>query len=289
MVQRKSLRLLSASMSIIISIAFCLITIHTADAPNYIVKYFIGPIFVYIPFFILLIAVIIYNLNMYIIKNKQFKILTAVLICIVIVYYMVCFSLIGYYNFRYHDKIFDIKNISPQVVNNIFFENIQNLKSENIQDSSYVWGDSLLIEYSDNYDIKHEEITDSIYVDIYCLDNFVFSEKIKNKIKKTYFYSEYAYNMANTEFDNNSIVTGEKKDVSFQYCCITATNNAVLKNNTYFTVLLEDDNSVFLISIRAYQKERTTIDIEREIDSIMALTNCLWNETQGNSSSESND
>lgn len=111
---------------------------------------------------------------------------------------------------------------------------------------------------------------------MYCFDNFIFSEKIKNKINKTYFHSEYAYSIANTEFDDSDVIVGETNDVSFQYCYVTTTNNGKLNQSTYFTVLLEDDNSVFLISIIANQKERTIIDVTKEIDYIIELTNRLW-------------
>lgn len=281
MVQRKSIKYVFIIALSIVLISFCMASIYTAEAPSYIVRYFIGPIFIYIPFSILLIATVTYLLNIYIIKNKCLKALAVALTCIPIVYYIVCFSLVGYYNITNNDKLFNIKNIPQQTVENIFFKNIKDVNTGYVQVTSYAWKNSLLIECSSDYDIEQEKITDSICVDMYCFDNFVFSEKIKNKIKKTYFYSEYAYNMANTEFDNNSIIVGEKNDVSFQYCYITATNNAVLKNNTYFTVLLEDSDSVFLISIRAYQREKTEIDVEKEIDSILKQTTSLWNKTEG--------
>lgn len=276
MVQRKSIKILPAAVSFVVLINLCMIIIHVADAPSYIVRYFIGPILAYIPFSFVLIAIVTYNLNTYIIKSKHFKILTVVLTCIIILYYIVCFSLIGYYNIRNHDKLSDIKNIPQQAVNNIFFENIKDITIGNAQDTSYTWNDSLLIEYSNDYKIEQEEITDSIYVDMYCFDNFMFSEKIKNKINNTYFHSEYAYSIANTEFDDSDVIVGETNDVSFQYCYVTTTNNGKLNQSTYFTVLLEDDNSVFLISIIANQKERTIIDVTKEIDYIIELTNRLW-------------
>lgn len=281
MVQRKPIKCVFTIALFIVLISFCMISFQTAEAPSYIVRYFIGPIFVYIPFLVLLIATVTYLLNIYIIKNKYLKILAVVLTCIPIVYYIVCFSLVGYYNITNHDKLFNIKNIPQQTVNNIFFENIKDVKTGYVQGTSYAWKNSLLIECSSDYDIEQEKITDSICVDMYCFDNYVFSEKIKNKIKKMYFHSEYAYSIADIEFDGDNIVAGEKNDVSFQYCYITATNNGVLKNTTYFTVLLEDDDSVFLISIRAYQKERTKFDVEKEIDNIMEQTSSLWERQSG--------
>lgn len=122
MVQRKSIKILPAAVSFVVLINLCMIIIHVADAPSYIVRYFIGPILAYIPFSFVLIAIVTYNLNTYIIKSKHFKILTVVLTCIIILYYIVCFSLIGYYNIRNHDKLSDIKNIPQQAVNNIFLK-----------------------------------------------------------------------------------------------------------------------------------------------------------------------
>ncbi len=281
MVQRKSIKCVFTIALFIVLISFCMISIHTAEAPSYIVRYFIGPVFVYIPFSVLLIGTVVYLISIYIIKNKYLKILAVILTCIPIVYYIVCFSLVGYYNVTNHDKLSNIKNIPQQTVNNIFFENIKDVKTGLVQGTSYAWKDSLLIESYNDYDIEQEKITDSICVDMYCFDNYIFSEKIKNKINKMYFHSEYAYSVADIEFDDDNIVVGEKNDVSFQYCYIIATNNGVLKNTTYFTVLLEDDDSVFLISIRAYQREKTKIDIEKEIDNILEQTKHLWNKTEG--------
>lgn len=279
MVERKSMKYIITIGAIVILIFSNIAFVSITDSPSYIVNYFINPIFLYLPMIVFDIAVILCIIILLIKKRRFLKIIAIILVCVLMMYWGVCFSILTHSKTNNYNKLCDLQSISKQIIDSIFSEYSNGIDLDYEQDTSYAFCDSLLFESSDTYDIKANENSGSCFIDIYCFDNYpiLCSEKSISKLENTYFHSEYAYSLSNSVFGKDDIVSGVKDGVAYQYCCIVTTNDESLKNDIYFSVLLQDDNSVFLVSVLIHQKEYMDVNVEKELENILIFTEQLWN------------
>lgn len=279
MVKRKSIEYTIGFGVIVILIFLNIIFINITDSPSYVVNYFINPIFLYVPIIAFDITIILCIITLLVKKRKFLKIIAITLTCVLLVYWVACFSILVHSKATNYDKLYNLQNISKQIGDSIFSEYSNEIELDYEQDTSYAFCDSLLFESSDTYDIEANENSGSCFIDIYCFDNYpiLCSEKFTSKLEKTYFNSEYAYSLSNRVFGKDDIVFGVKDGVAYQYCCIVTTNDEALKNNIYFSMLLQDDNSVLLVSVLIHQKEYMDVNVEKELENILISTEQLWN------------
>ena len=278
MVKRKPIEYVICLIVIVILVVFNIILSNISNSPSYVVKYFINPVFLYIPIMAFDIAVILCIINFLNKKYNSMKIIAIAFVSIVIVYLTVCFSTLVHSKTKSFDELYYLKSVSKQICDSLFGEYNNEIEEDYRQDTLYAFGDSLLFETSNTYDIKSSENSGSCFIDILCFDNYPVwkRQKLINQLENTYFYSEYAYSLSNRVFNEDDIFSGAKEDVLYQYCCIRSTNDEVLKNSIYFSMLLEDSNSVFLVSILIHQKEYMDVNVEKALENILITTEQLW-------------
>lgn len=230
---------------------------------DYIQVYFINPFLVYIPLAIVAVSAVFYIIYLFAEDGKDFKRLSVIGLCVVASYVFIFVSVMMYsqnkpQNIAKYNNAQEAFSVSD----------LTESKPEDIFEVKYALGNSLLYEIEASYENGDSYIcVEGLYFEKY---PFLGKKKFFNDAKDRYFFNKWT----GQDIDEENIEYKTYGDVTCRYACPKDVSDyGVRRHDTYFVVMLEDEDSIIIKSIKVGSKDEFEIDAEKTVEEFVQKVN----------------